>query len=83
LPPQNASADSPVKFDYDALEAAAIAFDPTAVVEKPAAPETPAKVTLQPLELQEQSPVFSPEKDEVSEYLPLVCVPQLVEPGLV
>ena len=29
---QNASADSPAKFDYEALEAAAIAFDPTAVV---------------------------------------------------
>ena len=61
---QNASADSPIKFDYEALEAAARAFDPAAAKEAAAAREeraaklaTPAKVSLAPLELSE---VFSP-----------------------
>ena len=70
---QNASADSPTKFDYEALAATAAAFDPAAAAAAAARTEraeklaeesaTPAKVP--PLELKEEtSPVFSPEKDE-------------------
>ena len=69
---QNASADSPAKFDYAALEATAKAFDPAAAKEAAAAREervakmeTPAKVTLEPLTLSE-SPVFSPDKVDES-----------------
>ncbi len=71
---QNASADSPIKFDYEALAATAKAFDPAAAAEAAAAREeraaqmeTPAKVSLEPLELSE---VFSPSSpDKVDEQL--------------
>jgi hypothetical protein len=71
---QNASADSPIKFDYEALEATAKAFDPAAAKEAAAAREeraaqleTPVKATLAPLELSE---VFSPSSpDKVDEQL--------------